>query len=698
MSYTKARPVVDIANLKRKRTCSSGSVTSCSLDALSSKKRRETFSDCLPEEVPDSQPSLPDLDVVEIQPEGDSHGKRPDVPISAEPPDRDDAPDEQTILKMKFNPERLAKAQEKIQAQINLEILLKHNELRLIEQELAKCQVALEQLRRCQIIPYPGQIGSDTDPEQITTGTGAALRPEPGLSRPRHPTPWGVIDGPYTRHYATWLLPAPQFDPGQPDTPRSVPGRYPILGIEGRATRGNVEGRIPASASRAQRGSRSQFHAIATNYSTPRERSGPLIATRPDGTRVKLVCNFCQAENSVSLQGFLNHCRIAHGKVYKTHPDAIRECGQPLDEIEARNATTSTVAEQPSGISIQQVDFLSLQKSLVHPLIMSAHAVGNGTFIPPPGTLTTPLVQALPRAFSVSPTRQRPRPYSIMTSPQPFIPSSQTPYLSALLQKSGSGGDLNKLVASSQERIDLDQVATITREAGDDNDDEGQAARSAASKRGGSAPSRNSPAKGRTPATATFARGRVPVPLILQTSSATATQLSQMPHRLHMNTGTRTTIPNSSSQTIASSSFPAPITTPDSSHPEVPETPPQHVEMAQTPHAVDWNPGFVTDVDDNGAHTEFESPLSPRQQAHGYKMNEAVAGSQVEVRRDSDVTMHDSPGDQGSGHAENTVGKDFLAAPATAGADVGVSMPAPEQSQKKRKRGRPTKRNPPDSR
>ena len=43
-----------------------------------------------------------------------------------------------------------------VTGQLSLEILLKHNELRLIDQEIAKCQVALEQLRRCAEIPYPG--------------------------------------------------------------------------------------------------------------------------------------------------------------------------------------------------------------------------------------------------------------------------------------------------------------------------------------------------------------------------------------------------------------------------------------------------------------------------------------------------------------------------------------------------------------
>src|SRR5207244_3405736 len=38
---------------------------------------------------------------------------------------------------------KLARLRQAIDSQFSLEILLKHNELRLIEQELAKCQIAM---------------------------------------------------------------------------------------------------------------------------------------------------------------------------------------------------------------------------------------------------------------------------------------------------------------------------------------------------------------------------------------------------------------------------------------------------------------------------------------------------------------------------------------------------------------------------
>ena len=55
--------------------------------------------------------------------------------------------------------DELTPLQQVIDNEFNMQILMKHNELRLIEQELAKCQIALEQLRRCEIQPFPGFEG-----------------------------------------------------------------------------------------------------------------------------------------------------------------------------------------------------------------------------------------------------------------------------------------------------------------------------------------------------------------------------------------------------------------------------------------------------------------------------------------------------------------------------------------------------------
>ena len=212
-----------------------------------------------------------------------------------------------------------------IEAHINLEILHKHNELRLIDQELAKCQVSLEQLRRCELMPYPGTNGPS---QAVMQGTGKALKTPAGYTEPQYPAPWGVTDGPYARHYATWLLPDPAFDPWRVGGGSHV--GTPMT------TRGN----------RANRTSPFDFHMPAPVARTSRTSTGnrensgntsgrdPMIMKRQqDGEWVRLRCSVCHRSNFNNIQGFLNHCRIAHHQDYKSHEAAAIACGEVVSTI-----------------------------------------------------------------------------------------------------------------------------------------------------------------------------------------------------------------------------------------------------------------------------------------------------------------------------------------------------------------------------
>lgn len=94
-----------------------------------------------------------------------------------------------------------------INQQFGTEILLKHQELRFINQELAKCQVALEQLRRCHLIPYPTSCPTPQQMLDISQGKGSAVQGRAGEPAAQWAPPFGVTDGPYARHYAKWLIP-----------------------------------------------------------------------------------------------------------------------------------------------------------------------------------------------------------------------------------------------------------------------------------------------------------------------------------------------------------------------------------------------------------------------------------------------------------------------------------------------------------
>lgn len=308
--------------------------------------------------------------------------------------------------------------------QVNLEILLKHSELRLIDQEIAKCQVALEQLRRCTELPYPATQLS----ESVTKGTGPALRHQyAGARLPTSPAPWGVIDGPYSRHYATWLLPDSRFDGGEPDLVASAVasnGKRPAKGRHGRPS--IVEDMNSAGmSSRAQRAQNLQ--ALAPGYAPPKEKSsGPLLLKRKsDGAMVKLKCPDCGRLDFGSAQGFINHCRIGHSRTFASHDAAAEHCGEVV-EYDAKGAMVGIepVVTAPTTTS-------------VHSMVRSAHLLPKS-----PAAVPKLSLQAFDGAVD---------------SPEDSTAGKGglTPFLAALLQKQNMSIDLKKEVTDAKEKIEL---------------------------------------------------------------------------------------------------------------------------------------------------------------------------------------------------------------------------------------------------
>ncbi|MCJ1389196.1 hypothetical protein MMC18_002051 [Xylographa bjoerkii] len=342
--------------------------------------------------------------------------------------------------------------QEIIESQFGLEILLKHNELRLIDQELAKCQVALEQLRRCQLIPYPASMSNIGNMQAVSGGVGPTYGSGGGALQA---APWGVTDGPYTRHYAKWLIPDPMFDGDlSPDArlQRTAGKRMPE-----RITRGSkADKATPALKSRSQRGSTgSRLQALPAGYPEPKEEKGPMIVKRStDGRMVKLVCLNCRRENFNSAQGFINHCRIAHGRGFASHDAAALACGEEVEFNEAGGVISDSIGGVPANAG------------LVHPLIRSAHAAANTTNSPAPKRRKSHSKTnsgSHVSEVSAHPQNHPPQPSSGVVPPSndpfahaPFVPSSSTPHLSALFAKIGRGGNLNEFVTEATTRTEVD--------------------------------------------------------------------------------------------------------------------------------------------------------------------------------------------------------------------------------------------------
>lgn len=345
---------------------------------------------------------------------------------------------------------------EAIESQFSLEILLKHNELRLINQELAKCQVALEQLRRCHLIPYPTSQTSSRYMLDISNGVGPAVQRQ-GAGVPQWAPPYGVVDGPYTRHYARWLIPDPSFDGEQiqwyPDPSRagkSLP--------EGRTTRHSfADSSTSASKVRGQRGPAGQkLQALSSGYPQPKEKAGPCVLKRSDGQTVKLVCIDCNRENFSSTQGFINHCRIAHRRDFKSHEEAAQQSGHVIE------------VDESGGIVGEEKVAAPVATGLVHPLIRSASTdegaykallsrINASMALYHQGKL--PGITSIPGTAQSTPCKQQSR-RSVNTTPNSsFVPSSETPHLSALMRDRGFSSNLSDIVGEAKKVIDFDELS-----------------------------------------------------------------------------------------------------------------------------------------------------------------------------------------------------------------------------------------------
>jgi ADA HAT complex component 1 len=329
------------------------------------------------------------------------------------------------------------KLRQTLNSQISLEILLRHDELRLIDQEIAKCQIALEQLRRCTEIPYPTTKLSPS----VSQGQGPAIRSSRVTMQPESPAPWGVTDGPYTRHYAKWLLPDPLFDGG--DLPgrtglNSQAGKTPI---KGRSTRGSfADSSTPAGNSKAQRAGK--FQALSSGYPQPKDRIGPMTQKRKsDGLLVKLVCPDCRRDNFSSAQGFINHCRIAHSRNFASHDAAADACGEPVDVDEAGVVVGSEALLTGSMVG------------LVHPLIYTAHLPKQESHrkasSPGPSAGTSiPSVTKPWQPYVANPAEPCPAPH--------LTPSPLTPNLSTMMQRQGAKLDLQGFVNAMTAAVPMD--------------------------------------------------------------------------------------------------------------------------------------------------------------------------------------------------------------------------------------------------
>jgi ADA HAT complex component 1 len=492
--------------------------------------------------------------------------------------------------------------QQAIENQFNMQILLKHNELRLIDQELAKCQVALEQLRRCELRPYPG---SQKPVESVSTGTGPAVNPQPGFTKPSHAAPYGVTDGPYSRHYRMWLLGDSQFD-SEPIRGQSF--AESAYNTANRPTRNS--GTARKSAGKSIGSIPGDFMPSIPNYpvAAPRkEKSGPLILRRSsDGKLVKLMCNNCQRGDMNSIQGFLNHCRIAHKVDYKSHDQAAMDCGRLLDDAEIANlpadAGNIPIAKgapkaTPARASVASAAPAHVSTSTaVHPFNVPGAALPTSSRKP-----TKKRAVAAARPLAPSP--------SSSAAPSTFKPSPQAPRLSALFAKNSVGGDLNQAVANAKQKVDLSGEEDTT------------------------SPDHSVPSSPAAP----MMSSNTSLPT---NKSTVARPPSRKGHRQPHQRARPSPLAAPTQQLQPSRQASTPTQLLGS---------PRDMSVHLSPHTVDSNPGMISDLedDDHGSASEEETSMPPSSRGPMLPVNTASRTCADNSAMDLDVTVDDEIDEHG---------------------------------------------------
>jgi ADA HAT complex component 1 len=179
----------------------------------------------------------------------------------------------------------------------------------------------------------------------------------------------------------------------------------------------------------------------------PAPKIDPLLHKRStDGQWVRLYCAQCGHSNFSNTQGFLNHCRIKHNQVFKSHDQAAIACGVPVDKDEAGNPVS--MAEQPSTTT------------------PTPAAISFPTPTGAPGSVH-PLIRSNPSEWAKDVHRDFNKSTSDESIPSPtaekteFVKAPSTPYLNSLLSAKGFEGNFKGLVETARTKVDLSSIESL---------------------------------------------------------------------------------------------------------------------------------------------------------------------------------------------------------------------------------------------
>lgn len=211
--------------------------------------------------------------------------------------------------------------------QVDLEIRLKHRELRLTEEEMGKCEAQMLALRK--FFEVPNDVHLDKEPNDFTVKYFDLLNKSLSIS--------------YTQIQKQRYQEEPKFKQDVFEQP-SMSSHYRT---------------------------RSTTSSLRPSFTTSGLRVAGCLYRRTDGVVVKLTCPDCHRSNFSSAQGFLNHSRIAHSQEYTSQDAAALRCGEILpndlqDEegLASLNMLRLKNKDPSQNLNINEIYFNGLSNSL----------------------------------------------------------------------------------------------------------------------------------------------------------------------------------------------------------------------------------------------------------------------------------------------------------------------------------------------
>lgn len=229
----------------------------------------------------------------------------------------------------------------RIKNEIDLEVLLKHKELEMIEKERAKI---IEQMKKVEnAVKSEGDVNLRHHPHHPSLGGLSITIPNrmanQSLEGVKSYNNRGEAVALHTRSMSSdgsfQLLYQPTHPHPHPH-PHLAPASHPFPNNPAFAfTSSTFNPSSPSLSNNASESFPGPAHASAptSHYRTrsSTSMSSGCLYQRSDGKIVKITCPNCQRSNFLSIQGFLNHCRIAHSKEYMSQEAAALECGEEVD-------------------------------------------------------------------------------------------------------------------------------------------------------------------------------------------------------------------------------------------------------------------------------------------------------------------------------------------------------------------------------